>query len=66
VSKCKLWNPLKILSSIEILQGCTLVINGLCIFGMVMGSQNFVTHFLDEALFKNKAHINDLPLSGDT
>jgi hypothetical protein len=33
---------------------------------MLMGSQDFVKHFLDEALFKDKAHINDLPLLGDT
>jgi hypothetical protein len=30
-----------------------------------MGSQDFATHFLDEVLFKDVAHINDLPLLGD-
>jgi hypothetical protein len=51
MSKCKLWNPSIIFSSIEILQSCTLVINGLRILGVLVGSQDFVTHFLDEALF---------------
>jgi hypothetical protein len=49
VSKCRLWSPLGISSSIEIPQGYILVINGLCILGVLMGSQDFVTHFLDEA-----------------
>jgi hypothetical protein len=34
VSNCKLWNPLGVLLGINIPQGCTLVINGLCIFGV--------------------------------
>ncbi len=34
----KLWSPLGIFPSIEILQGCILVINGLCILGMLMNS----------------------------
>jgi hypothetical protein len=33
------------LSSIEIFKGCTLVINGLCILGVLMGFQDFVTFF---------------------
>jgi hypothetical protein len=37
VSKCKLWNPLGISPSIEIFQGCTLVIDGLRIFGCASG-----------------------------
>jgi hypothetical protein len=35
---------------VKILHGYTLVINGLRILGVLMGSQNFVTHFLDEVL----------------
>jgi hypothetical protein len=31
-----------------------------------MGSQDFAMHFLDEVLFQNMAHIDDLPLLGDT
>jgi hypothetical protein len=31
-----------------------------------MGFQDFVTHFLDEALSQNMAHINDLLLLGNT
>jgi hypothetical protein len=51
VSKCKLWSPSRISSNINIPKGCTLVINGLCILGVLMGSQNFVMHFLDKVLF---------------
>ncbi len=32
---------------------------------MLAGFQNFVTHFLDEALFHNVTHINDFPLLQD-
>jgi hypothetical protein len=35
---------------VKIPHGFTLVTNGLCILGVLMGSQNFVTHFLDEVL----------------
>jgi hypothetical protein len=66
MSKCKLWSPLKIPSSIKILQGCTLVTYGLHIFFVLMGFQNFVTHFLDEALFQDMPHINNLLFLGDT
>jgi hypothetical protein len=66
VSKCKFWNPLKIPSDIEILKSYTLVIDGLRIFCVLVGFQNFVTHFLDEALFQNVAHINDLLFLGNT
>jgi hypothetical protein len=31
-----------------------------------MGFQNFATHFLDEVLSQDMAHIDDLPLLGDT
>jgi hypothetical protein len=31
-----------------------------------VGFQDFVTHFLDEALLQNVAHINDFFLLGDT
>ncbi len=50
VSKCKLWNPLRISPCIKILQSYILVINGLCILGVQMGYQDFATHFLDEVL----------------
>jgi hypothetical protein len=30
-----------------------------------MGSQEFATHFLDEALSQDMAHIDDLPFLGD-
>jgi hypothetical protein len=30
-----------------------------------VGFQTFATHFLDEALFQNMAHIDDLPFLGD-
>ncbi len=47
-------------------QGYILVTNGLHILGVLMGSQNFVTHFLDEELFQDVVHINDLPFLGNT
>jgi hypothetical protein len=50
VSKCKLWSPSKIFPDVKIPQGYTLVIDGLHILGVLMGSQDFATHFLDEAL----------------
>jgi hypothetical protein len=50
VSKCKLWSPLKISPNIEIPQGYTLVLNGLRILGVSMGTQDFATHFLDKVL----------------
>jgi hypothetical protein len=65
VSKHKLWSSSRISSSIEILQGCTLVTNGLCILGVPMGFEYFVTHILDEALSQDMVHIIDLPLSGN-
>ncbi len=43
-----------------------MVTYGSCILGVPMGSQNFVTNFLNEVLSQNMAHINDLPLLGDT
>jgi hypothetical protein len=42
-----------------------LVINGLRILGVLVGSQNFDMHFLDAALSQNVVHIDDLPLLGD-
>jgi hypothetical protein len=57
VSKCKLWNPSRISPSIKIVQGCTMPRNGLGILGVPMGSQNFATHFLDEVLSWDMAHI---------
>jgi hypothetical protein len=66
VSKCKFWSPSWIFSNIEIIQGCTLVTNGLRILGVPMGFQGFVTHFLDEVLSQDVVHINDLLFLGDT
>jgi hypothetical protein len=43
-----------------------LVTNGLHILGVPVGFQDFATQFLDEALFQNMAHINDLFFLGDT
>ncbi len=50
VSKYKLWNPLTISLDIEILQGYILVLDGLCILGVSMGTQDFTMHFLDKVL----------------
>jgi hypothetical protein len=52
MSKCKLWNPSKISLDIEILQGCTLVVDGLHILGVPMGFQDFAMHFFYEALYE--------------
>jgi hypothetical protein len=38
-------------SSISYIHGCTLVIDGFHILGVPVSSQNFVMHFLDQALF---------------
>jgi len=65
MSKFKLWSPLRISPNIEILQDYTLVTNGLRILGVPMGSQDFAMHFLDEVLFQDVAHIDDLPFLGD-
>jgi len=66
VLKCKLWNPLRISLGIKIFQGYTLVTSGLCILGVPMGSQEFATHFLDEVLSQDMAHIYDIPFLGNT
>ncbi len=66
VSKCKLWSPLGISANIKIPKGYTLVIIGLHILGVLKGSQDFATHFLDEVLFQDVVHIDDLPLLGNT
>jgi hypothetical protein len=50
VLKCKFKSPLGIFPRIKIPQGCTLVINDLRILGVLVGFQDFATHFLDEAL----------------
>ncbi len=65
MSKCKLWNPSKIFLDIEILQGYTLIIDGLCILCVPRGSQDFAMHFLDEVLSQDMAHIDDLPFLGN-
>jgi hypothetical protein len=41
MSKCKFWNPSRISLNIKILQGCTLVVDGLCILDVLVGSQDF-------------------------
>jgi hypothetical protein len=66
LSKCKLWSPLGFSLSIEILHGHSLVIDGLCILGVLVGFQNFVTYFLDKILSQDAVHINDLFLLGNT
>jgi len=66
MSKCKLWSPLEIYLGIKIPQDCILVINGLLILGVPMGFQDFSMHFLDETLYQNVAHVDNLPLLGDT
>jgi len=65
VLKCKLWSQSKISPNINILQGCILVIDGLCILGVFVCSQDFATHFLDKVLSQDMVHIDDLPLMGD-
>jgi len=42
-----------------------LVTCGLHIMGVPMGSHDFTMHFLDEVLFEDVAHIDDLPFLGD-
>jgi uncharacterized membrane protein len=48
--KVQVWSPLRIFPSIEILQGCILIIDGLCILNVPMHFQDFAMHFLDQAL----------------
>jgi hypothetical protein len=50
---------------INILKVYILVINGLCILGVLVGFYNFSIHFLDEVLFQNMTHINDFLFLGD-
>jgi hypothetical protein len=50
VSKCKFWSLSRISPSREIPQGYPLVIDGLCILGVLVGCEDFAMHFLDEAL----------------
>ncbi len=66
VSKFKFWSPLRIPLGIKIPRGCTLVTNGLRILGVPMGFQDFATHFLDEVLCQDVAHIDDLRFLEDT
>ncbi len=42
-----------------------MVTYGLHILGVLTGFQNFATHFLDESLSQEVAHVDDLPLLGD-
>jgi hypothetical protein len=65
VSNCKLWNPLRISPGIAIPQGCTLVTDGLHILGVPVSFQDFATHFLDEVLSQDVAHLDDLLLLGN-
>jgi len=46
-------------------QGYTLVKNGLWILGVLVGFSNFATHFLEEVLFQDMVHIDDLFFLGD-
>jgi hypothetical protein len=66
ILKFNLWNSSRISLGIQISQGYILIIDGLCIMGVSMDFQDFVTHFLDEALFQDVVHINDLPLLRNT
>jgi hypothetical protein len=66
VSKCKLSSLSRISLGIKIPQGYTLLIDNLHISGVLVGFQDFVTHFLNEVLFQDVMHINDLPFLGDT
>jgi hypothetical protein len=50
------------LFNIEIFQGYTLVKDGFHIWGVLVSYQDFITHFLDEALFHNMAYIDDFLL----
>jgi hypothetical protein len=43
-----------------------LVTHGLHILGVLVGFQNFATYFLDEVLFQEVAHIDDLPILEDS
>jgi hypothetical protein len=65
VSKCKFWSLLRIFLNIEFLQGYTLVTYGLCILDVLIGFDDFVTHFLDEVLSQEVVHIDDLSFLGD-
>ncbi len=60
--KVQVWSPLGIFPSIEILQGCTLIIDGLCILSVPMRFQDFAIHFLDEAYLRTW-HISTISLS---
>jgi hypothetical protein len=42
-----------------------LVTNGLSILGVLVGTQDFAMHFLNEALFQDVVHIDDLLFMGD-
>ncbi len=42
-----------------------MVIDGLRILGVLMGSEDFATHFLDEVLSHDLTHINDLHFMGN-
>jgi hypothetical protein len=42
-----------------------LIIDGLNILGVSVGFQDFVTHFLDETLFQDVVHIDDLSFLKD-
>ncbi len=65
MSKCKLSSLSRNSLGIKILQGYTLLIDNLHISGVLVGFQDFVTHFLNEVLFQDVTHIDDFPLLGD-
>ncbi len=52
-------------NKIKIPQIYTLVTNGLSILGVLVGTQDFAMHFLNEALFQDVVHIDDLLFMGD-
>ncbi len=65
VSKCKFWSLSRISLSTEIPYGCTLVINGLRILGVPVGSQDFAMHFWLRFYFKMWRILMNFPLLGD-
>jgi len=65
VAKCKFWSPSRFFLGIKILQGYTLVTNGLHILGVLLGFHDFTMHFLDEVLFQDMTHIDDIFFLGD-
>jgi len=59
MSKCKLWSPSGNSLNIKFFYGYILVTNGLCILVIL-------SHFFNEVLSQEVAHIDDLPLFENT